>query len=50
MDFAYDRISVPMRVYLYDNHVVGFEEKQIRIRDALKTKENKFDYEELMRG
>jgi hypothetical protein len=50
VDFIYGRLVVPCRVYLYDNTVVGFDSKRIGIREALETKNNKFDYDELMRS
>jgi hypothetical protein len=45
VNFAYNRIRLEQRVFLYDNHVVGFASETMSILDALGTR---FDYEELM--
>jgi hypothetical protein len=47
IDFVFDRVRVPRRVYLYDNKAVGSDDEMTSIREALG---DKFDYGELMGG
>jgi len=47
IDFVFDEVTVPTRVHLYNNTVVGSDDELMSIRDALG---DKFDYRELMSG
>lgn len=46
-DFVEGRISVPQRLVLYNKKSLGFEGKEIFIKQALG---EKFDYDQLMKG
>lgn len=47
IDFVYGRCTVPSRVFLYLNTILGFDSEMITIQGALG---RKFDYDELMRS
>jgi len=47
IDFVYKRLSVPSHVYIFDNRVQRWEDKQFTIEDALTSK---FNYAELISG
>lgn len=44
--FLRGQITIPERVSIYDNRIVGYSENHVNVREALG---NKFDYEELMK-
>jgi hypothetical protein len=47
LDFAENKIVVPYTAYEYRSEVLGFDQKMVGIKDALK---KHFNYDELMRG